>query len=187
MAELWEYPHNLPEGIEFYDSEEELTSALEKVSSAIGWIVIEFNSLEDSIGFCIKEIVSTSEARDSFVYALIANMGFTAKANALVNLYGEMLERCDLHDLREPLKELDTKLKEAARRRNCYAHADWAGISRQNLVSVKITASRKGVRQLYRTFEPEEMAQDLHYIRQTTELLVQFDEALNERMNERLP
>ncbi len=187
MAELWEYPHNLPDGIEFYDSEEELTAALEKVSSAIGWIVIEFNSLEDSVGFRIKEIVSTSEGRDSFVYALIANMGFTAKANALVNLYGEMLERCDLQDLCEPLKALDTRLREAARRRNCYVHADWAGISRRNLVAVKITANRKGVRQLYRTFEPEEMAQDLHYIRETTEALEQFDEALNECMNARLP
>ncbi len=120
MAELWEYPHNLPEGFEFYDSEEELTAALDKISSSIGWIVIEFNLLEDSIGFCIKEIVSSSEGGDSPVYALIANMGFTAKANALMNLCGETIERCGFRDLRESLKALDSKLKEAARCRNCY-------------------------------------------------------------------
>ncbi len=187
MAERWEYPHNLRDEIEFYDSEEELTTALEKVSSAIGWIVIEFNSLEDSVGFCIKEIVSSSEAADSLVYALIANMRFTAKANALVNLYGELLERCDLHDLREPLKALDVRLKEAARRRNRYVHADWQGLSKQHLAAVKITANRKGVRQLYRTFSPKEMDEDLHYIRETTGALKQFDEVSIERMQAASP
>lgn len=182
MAERWEYPHNLPERFDFYDSEEELTAALEKISSSIGWIVIEFNSLEDSVGFCIKELVSNSEGGDSLVYTLIANMGFTAKANALMNLYGETIERCGFRDLRESLKALDTQLQEAARRRNCYAHADWIGISRQHLVAVKIAASRKGVRQFYRTFEPEEMARDLEYVREATEALVQFDESLNERL-----
>ena len=184
MAELWEYPHNLPDGIEFYDSEEELEAVLDKTSSAIGWIIIEFNSLEDSVGFAIKEIVSTSEGRDAFVYALIANMGFAAKANALMNLYSEVVERCDLFDLREPLKALDTRLQEAARRRNCYAHADWSGISRQHLVAIKLSATRKGVRQLYRTFKPNEMGEDLNYIRDSVAVLEEFDETFNEKLNE---
>jgi len=171
MTELWEYPHNLPEGIEFYDSEEDLTVALDKISSSIGWIVIEFNSLEESVGFCIKELVSSSEGGDSLVYALISNMGFTAKANALMNLYGQTIERCDFLDLRESVKALDSKLNEAARRRNSYAHADWIGMSRQHLVAVKFSATRKGVRQLYRTFEPEEMAKDLEYVREAIEAL----------------
>ncbi len=187
MAEFWEYPHNLPNGIEFYDSEEELGAVLDRLSSAIGWIIIEFNSLEDSVGFAMKEIVSTIEGRDAFVYALIANMGFTAKANALMNLYGEVVERCDLPELRAPMKALDTQLQEAARRRNIYAHADWSGISRQNMVAIKIAATRKGVRQIYRTFSAEDMEADLHYIRNTVVALEEFDETFNEKLNETRP
>jgi hypothetical protein len=182
MAENSEPFDSYPGDIEFYDDEEELQEVLEAISSAIGWIIIEFNSLEGLVGYCIKEQISNANYSDEFVYLMLANVGYSAKYEALMNIYSRIVDWSGFEELRDRLKGLDETLREASRRRNQYAHANWTEISKSNLVGVKLKAGRKGLFQVYRTFTPDEMTADRTFIAAATQELVAFDEDLNEKL-----
>ena len=170
----------LDEDVEYLENEEELEKTLEEISKYIGRIVIEFNSLEDSISYCIKEIMSTSETGDDLIYVFLAEMGYSQKANTLINLYGQFIELFKKESLSSELNELEQKLKESATRRNYYAHANWAEISKSNYVLVKIKAKKKGVFHTYRRFDKEKMQEDLKFIESTHEALEIFEEKYND-------
>jgi hypothetical protein len=131
MSELSIHPKDHHPDIEYLDDEEELYRVLEAAAPHIGRIIIEFNSLEDSVSFCIKELVSHSEGGDEQVYVFLAEMGYSSKVTALVNLYGQLVNSCHL-GLSDSLVSLESQLRKAAKHRNQYAHANWAEISRSN-------------------------------------------------------
>ena len=181
MTEYSEPFDSYPGDIEFYDNDEELQEVLNGISSAIGWIVIEFNSLEGLVGYCIKEQISNANYSDEFVYLMLANLGYSAKYEALMNIYSRIVDWSGFEEFQLRLTRLDETLREASRRRNQYAHADWTDISKSNLVGVKLKAGRKGLLQVYRTFTSEEMTADRAYITEVTKELIAFDEDLNEK------
>lgn len=180
MKEVSEYPHNIPDDVEYFENDSDLEALLNKISPYIGWIIIELNSLEGMMEYIIKEIVSTSEARDNFIYIFLSKMDFSSKMHSLTSMYGYIIESCNLADLREELKFLKTKLFDACERRNTYAHADWSGISTKNLVATKYSANRRGVKILYKTFEIKDMEADIEFIREVKNELDLFDEKIND-------
>ena len=92
MAERVFHRREVPIDLEYLEDEAELEKVLAHSAQFIGRIIIEFNALEASVEFCVKEILSHSETGDDLVYVFLAEMGYAAKANALVNLYGQLVE-----------------------------------------------------------------------------------------------
>lgn len=168
--------------IEYLDDEEQLDKLLELASSYIGRIIIEFNSLEDSISFCIKELVSESESRDEQIYVFLSEMGYSSKVTALINLYGQYIQYIEL-DLTERFTNLEKNLRDAAKYRNQYAHANWAEISESNYVLTKTKAKKQGVFHTYRKFDESQMKNDLATIRAAHASLEFFDEEFNEKLH----
>lgn len=167
--------------IQYLDDEEELYKLLEVAASYIGQIVIEFNSLEDSISYCITELVSHSEGADEQIYVFLAEMGYSSKVTALVNLYGQFAKYGDL-DLSEKLNNLESLLRDAAKYRNQYAHANWAEISRSNYVLTRVTAKKSGVFHTYRKFDEQQMEKDLSKIKAAHAALEFFDADFHDQM-----
>ncbi len=181
MSEISLHRRESHHDIEYLDNEEELYKVLEAAAPHIGHIVIEFNSLEDSISFCIKELVSHSEGGDDQIYVFLAEMGYSSKVTALVNLYGQLINYCEL-GLSEPLNNLENLLRDAAKYRNQYAHANWAEISKSNYVLMKVRATKSGVFYAYRKFDREQMDKDLSTIKAAHAALEFFDHDFNEQM-----
>lgn len=165
--------------IQYLENEEEFEKILDMVSIYIGRIVIEFNSLEESIEFCTKELVSSSETGDDQVYVFLAEMSFSSKVTALMNLYGQIIDFSKPNDLDEVLADLDLKLRESARRRNQYVHGGWSGISNKNYVRVKTKAKKSGFFHIYRQFDETEIIADLEFIQDAHEMLEKFDSEIN--------
>ena len=165
--------------------EEKLNDFLETVAPYI-FIIIEFNSLEAMLDFCIKELMSDSEGRDDMVFVFLAEMSYSSKVTCLMNLYGQYNFGCDLK-LNQQLINLETHLREAAKRRNQYAHGQWDDTSEDNYLTVKVKAKRDGVFHVYRKFEVSDMEADLEYIQNTQSLLDDFDEEMKERLNRSTP
>ncbi len=183
MAEIHEAPHNIPDGFEYFDSEEELQRKLDQIAPYVGRVIIELNSLESVIDFATKEITSNSEGQDRFVYTFLSKMEFRDKVDVLTSLYGDIVENFSFPDLRDPLKQLKTMLITACEKRNTYAHTDWSEIGKNNLVATKYAASRNGVFRVYRTFEIDDMEKDIEFIVESSEKLEHFDEVLNDRIH----
>src|SRR6266545_2000004 len=120
-----------------------LDSFLERAAPYIGFIMIEFNSLEAIIDFCIKEILSHSEFGDDMIFVFLAEMSYSSKVTCLMNLYGQINKGCDL-GLKDKLVDLEKQLREVARRRNQYAHGHWSDVAEGNFLPVKVTAKRDG-------------------------------------------
>lgn len=163
-------------------SGEKLDEFLETAAPYIGFIVIEFNSLEAMLDFCIKELISDSEARDDMIFVFLAEMGYSSKVTCLMNLYGQMNHGCEL-GLKDKLINLENHLREAAKRRNQYAHGQWEDTSEENFLTVKVKAKRDGVFHVYRKFEESDMEADLELIRNAQSVLDEFDEELKDKLN----
>jgi len=182
MSEKILHSRDYDESVEYIDNEQQLEIILESVSKYIGRIIIEFNSLEDSIRYCIKEIMSTSEAGDELVYVFLSEMGYSSLLTTLVNLYGQIIHYTDNRALSSELDQLEKTLRECATRRNQYAHANWAEISKQQLVRIKVKAKKTGVFHSYKQFDESKMLEDLDYIEAAHFSLDKFDEMFNERL-----
>ena len=166
--------------IQYLENEEEFEKLLDVISTYIGRIVIEFNSLEESIEFCTKELVSSSEVGDDQIFVFLAEMSFSSKVTALINLYGQIIEFAEPKKLSKDLSDLGIKLRESTKRRNQYVHGGWSGISDKNYVRVKTKAKKDGIFYVYRQFDEEEMSADLEFIQDTHESLEKFDSEINE-------
>lgn len=167
--------------IEYLDEPDDLHSLLEHTAPHIGRIIIEFNSLEDSIAFCIKELVSESESRDDQVFVFLAEMKYSAKVTALVNLYGQYNEQLSLN-LSSLLADIEQRLRDAANIRNQYAHASWSDFSKSKFVRTRAKATKSGVFYTYRQFNDSQMESDLMKIRNAHAALEFIDYDFHEKI-----
>ncbi len=158
--------------------EEELTDYLTDLAPEIGWIIIYFNSLEDSVSHFIREAILRDALQDERMDVFLASMLYSAKARALLDLYGQMVETCALNVTHDELRTLDVLLTECATRRNEYAHADWIGVRLGGYVRVKSQSKRTGISHRYRRFDLARVQEDVDFIDRARHTLDEFNERL---------
>ena len=183
MSEIKIHRNDGRPDVDFLDYDD-LEAVLEEIEPYVGRVIIEFNSLDDSLEYCIHELVCNSLSDDR-IYVFLAEMMFSAKAKALVNLYGQMIEYCVVDYPKEELNKLQNRLEEAARIRNEYAHANWGDIGKKRYVCVKTQASKKGIHKKYRLFDIAQMEKDIDYIVETQSYFEEFDEKFNSALSSR--
>ncbi len=166
---------------EIKDSDE-LFYRLEEITRYIGGVIIEFNALESTIEYLIAEQMMRSGEQDDRIYVFLSEMMYQGKARALINLYGQIIEFCDVKTAHDDLKTVEVRLDEAARIRNEYAHAHWQEISSSGYVRVKTRPNKKGVFQKYRLFDLEQLEKDMYFIMETPSLLGEFDEKIMDEL-----
>jgi len=173
------YDHGIDDWLEGDEKDE----FLNQVAFHIGWIIIEFNSLEDSINWYIKEILSNNETQDGTVFLFLSNMTIGQKVDLLICLYGQWILRdYELVDLRDKLKSLESRLKDAIQKRNKYAHGNWSDVYKDNYIKVKTEAKKDGVYHTFMKFEEEHMKEDLELIESLHEEINELHEEWNHRM-----
>jgi hypothetical protein len=169
--------------LEWIDTDEELEAYLSTIAPYVGWVIIYFNSLEDHIADFIRMAVLRDWIQDERLDVFLAGMLFAGKAQALVDLYGQLISYKDGGKTDEELKELGRLLEECAKRRNEYTHADWIGVRKGGFVRVKSRSDRKGVSHRYRVFELPKLKEDVAFIEQARRTLGDFNDAIHEHLS----
>lgn len=168
--------------LEWIASDEELDAYLTQIAPYIGWITIYFNSLEDHIADFIRMAVLRDPFQDERLDVFLSGMMFAGKAQALIDLYGQIISSGSVEKTDEELKEVEKLLSECAKRRNEYAHADWIGVRQGNFVRVKSKSGRAGVLHRYRRFEQAKLEADVAFIRQARYTLNEFDDVMRKQL-----
>lgn len=157
---------------------------LDEIASHIGWIVINLNSLEDTLSFCIKELTGDCGLDDELNFIFQSELNYAGKYKTLVKIYGwhitQMLEGEKRMNMLDKLEILNKHLKKAGELRNQYAHADWSDISEKRFVKIKTKTKKYGIYHIYRQFEIPDMEKDIEFINNTHQKLDDFDEELKD-------
>ena len=156
----------------------DLSDYLSDLAPEIGWVIIYFNSLEDGISGCIREAILRDALQDERMDVFLAGMQFSAKARALLDLYGQMIEYGGLEITHEDLRKVDVLLTECATRRNEYAHADWIGMKLDGYVRVKQQSKRTGISYRYKRYDLARVQDDVEFICKARDELYEFNELL---------
>jgi hypothetical protein len=166
-------------------NEEELETYLRTIVPYIGWVVVYFNSLEDSLSQFIREDILRDPFQDERLDVFLSEMQFSGKCRALMHLYGQMIESGLVKYTQDDLTELEKLLLECARRRNEYAHADWIGLKKERYIRVKTQSKKRGVFHRYKKFELPDMEEDIEFISNARHILDEFNERINDQLRRR--
>lgn len=170
------------EEFEYIETEEELDAYLGSIVPYIGWVIVYFNSLEDHVSDFIREAILRDPIQDERLDVFLSGMLFSAKCNALIHLYGQMISSGAVNCPHEHLNELESMLAECSKRRNEYAHADWIGVKKGNFVRVKSQSKKLGIFHRYRKFEIPEIENDIVYIADARRLLCSFNDMIHDQL-----
>nr|WP_281721474.1 hypothetical protein [Nitrosomonas nitrosa] len=175
--------HEVDDQLEWIETDEELDAYLSKIAPYVGWVVIYFNSLEDHIADFLRMAILRDWFQDERLDVFLGSMMFAGKAQALVDLYGQLISYRPGGKTDEELKELSGLLEECAKRRNEYAHADWFGVRKGGFVRVKLKSGRTGISHRYRRFEQEKLEEDVDFLRQARHTLTEFNDAIHAHLS----
>ena len=164
---------------------EDLDERYETIAKHIGYIVIHFNALEDLVTLIVSDLTFERLGdQDERSAVFLSEMTFSQKASTLMKLYGLWIRFDDFRRYEDRLNGIGQRLTESSRRRNQYAHADWLHSESMKWVKIKTKVSRQRDRVFhqYRSFDDCDMADDLAYIKQTSQLLDEFHEEVCQAM-----
>jgi len=176
------YPRSQADDELEYVSDEELDAYLESIVPYVGWIIVHFNSLEDHVSDFIRQAVLRDPLQDTRLDVFLSEMMFKGKCNALMQLYGQMIEAKSVKYTHEDLNRLEALLFECSKRRNEYAHADWIGMKQERNVLVKTQSKKTGVFHRYKKFDISRLEEDVEYLREARFTLSDFNDAIFEQL-----
>ena len=171
---------------ETVDSEKELHDYLSKIAREIGWIIIHFNSLEDSAAQCLRELMLHDPYQDERLDVFLSEMGYQSKVRALIHLYGHTGAHEGADFPKGELATLEKALTLAATIRNGYAHADWLGLRADAYIKVKTTSGRNGVVHRYKRIDVRKARLDLRFIISVRDRLEAVHELVLDQIYSRL-
>lgn len=157
-----------------YIEEEALSDYLAELAPQIGWVVIFFNSLEDTAASCLRELMLRDPDQDERLDVFLAEMLFSAKSRALIHLYGQAIVDCALKTTPQELTAIENLLVECGKRRNEYAHADWLGLKQGQMVKVKSQSQKRGIVHRYKRFNGADVEEDVAFIDAARDTLYEF-------------
>jgi hypothetical protein len=102
--------------------------------------------------------------QDERLDVFLAEMGYQAKARALIHLYGQTIAHCAFRLPFDEMVILETALTRAATIRNGYAHADWIGVRTGAYIKVKTKSSKSGIVHRYKQIDVNTANRDVDFI-----------------------
>lgn len=115
----------------------------EHISPQIGFVVIDFNLLEERLTSFLCEIIS--DRSDAKGLILTQGMSYIAKVD-LFDRYSSYIQQIVEKSIETHKKFIDD-LKECGRLRNMVVHAEWDTIDKEGYAYVKLRTTRKDILQ----------------------------------------
>ena len=140
------------------DNDEEYENFLDITAPLIGYIVHEFNKLDETLNSAIWQFIS--DRSDQLGALITYKMNFSAKVDLFNRLIRSMEYGCQIKI--PVMDEIIEKLKKCATLRNAVVHAEWQNINELGYTFVKLNFEKGGLKQHYWQFTPD----SLHEIRE---------------------
>lgn len=148
---------------------------LDSIAPVIGYIVYEFNSLEESLTSFICELIS--ESSDDKGLIITYKMGYSQKVD-LFNRYTTWVQNiCEIEIPNH--NKLIQDLKECSRLRNMVVHAEWETVDKEGFTLIKVRIDKKGIQQEYVQFDLESLEKIRDIIVDTYNLLDEYREGFS--------
>lgn len=159
---------------ENHDLEKDIEEFLDESAPLIGYIVHEFNSLEQSLDSAICERISDRSDEPGAV--VIYKLSYSGKVDLLYRMVRSM-ELAIGKEL-QSFKRLIEDLKKCGTLRNAVVHADWDHVNEKGYTYVKLDFNKDGMKQHYWQFTPESLLDIIKFIRET---YLSFDDFYDEK------
>jgi hypothetical protein len=168
---------------DWYNNEEK-RKYMTNLASEIGWIIIEFSSLENKLDSILNfHLIETSKNKE-IIYSLIENKRFSDK----IDLFAQLLKinfiknpeiyNREINNFQVELDLLINKLKDISQIRNKYAHSVWSNISESKYVESKTKISKNGIEKIYMKYDFEDIDKDYDDLFETGTILSKFNEKI---------
>jgi hypothetical protein len=167
-----------------WSNSEKKKKYITSLASEIGWIIIEFSSLENKLDNILYfHLIETSKNKE-IMYSLINEKKYSDK----INIFSKMLLLnylkhpnnyiSKINDFETTLENIVGKLREASLIRNKYAHSIWSSISETRFVESQTKISKKGIEKVYMKYDYQDLDDDYNNLFDIGNLLSEFNEKL---------
>ena len=180
-----EFDNSINDLLEFeWSSVEEKRKYMTTLASEIGWIIIEFSSLENKIDSILNFYLVETSKNKEIIYFLLAKKRFSEKIDLFFNLlkisYSKNSENYDklIPNFENELNSIVNKLKEVSQIRNKYAHSIWSNTSESKYVESQTKISRNGIEKVYMKFDYQDLDTDFNNLFDTGTHLSNFNEKI---------
>jgi uncharacterized protein YutE (UPF0331/DUF86 family) len=152
---------------------------LEQTAPLIGYLVHNFNSLDEQLNRAICERVN--DRTDEPGAIIIHKMNFSAKVDLFNNLVRSM--EIAFESTIPNFKTLIERLKKCATLRNAVVHAEWENMNEKGYTYVKMSFNDNGMQQHYWQFTPESLENIIEYIQETNSLFDLYEDGKQDLFN----
>jgi len=174
-----------------WTNEEAQDNYFEKVSSKIGWIIIEFNRLEWQIHEIVKKyLCNESPEINSLFFENIAKTGFSSKVELLKKFFKQYYlgdkkqmfdESTEFTDFDQDVNTVIKALTDVAKLRNKYAHCYWHQVDENHFVEFKYSLkANSGLEKVFIRFNSNDLKEDFENLVKAEELLLDFENKFDE-------
>jgi hypothetical protein len=180
-----EFDNNINDLLEFeWSSVEEKRKYMTTLASEIGWIIIEFSSLENKLDSILNFYLVETSKNKEIIYFLLSKKRFSEKIDLFSNLlkinYSRNSENYDklIPNFENELNSIVNNLKEASQIRNKYAHSIWSNTSGSKHVESQTKISRNGIEKVYMKFDYQDLDTDFNNLFDIGTYLSSFNEKI---------
>jgi len=152
------------------------------LASEIGWIIIEFSSLENKIESSLILLLVEPSFNKEIIYSEIVKKKFHEKVDLLQNvLRNNYSNNKDIYEKEIPnfeikLGNIVREIKEAGEIRNKYSHATWSNTLEDKSVQVGQKILNNTIKKVFIRFDIQDIDKDFEKIYSTGNELSEFNE-----------
>jgi hypothetical protein len=155
----------------FHDDEhEEVDNVLEPILHSIGYVVMYFNALEQSLNHIICNILS--DRADNFGLIVLHKMNFSNKVDLFKRFCDDFHSSTEMET--EIFETLLHDLKESGRLRNLVIHANWEDTDSDVYTYINLKISKNGIHQEYIQFSEDSLTEIILLIMNTQKKLYEY-------------
>lgn len=161
---------------EEYEDPDKLDKVLEPIIHSIGYVVLHFNALEQSLNHIICD--AFSDRTDTTGLIVLHKMTYANKVDLLKRLCNDFHSSLSIEIA--CFEELLSDLKECGRLRNQVVHADWENTDNEVYTYVNLKISKNGIHQEYVQFSEKSLTEIILFIMKTRDKLYEYWDERND-------
>jgi hypothetical protein len=165
-----------------WENNESKRKYITNLATEIGWIVIEFSSLENKLDSTLNFHLIENNKNKEIIFSMISRKSYSEKVDLLNNMfkinYARNPEIYDIHfeDFLKDLKEVYENLKKVGQIRNNYAHSIFSNVNETKFVERKTKLTAQGIQKEFIKYDYKDIETDFQKIYDVGDKLSSFNE-----------
>lgn len=165
-----------------WENDESKRKYITNLATEIGWIIIEFSSLENKLDSTLYFYLIEANDNKEIIYSLISRKSYSDKVHLLNELFKINYEKnpeiydINFKDFLKSLKEIYEDLKNVGQIRNNYAHSIFSNVDETKFVERKTKLISQGIQKEFIKYDYQDIEADFDKIFEVGNKLSLFNE-----------